>query len=697
MPNRLANETSPYLLQHAHNPVDWYPWGPEALERARLEDRPILLSIGYSACHWCHVMERESFDDPETAGRMNDAFVCIKVDREERPDVDGLYMRAVQALTGRGGWPLTAFLTPEGEPFYGGTYFPPEPRHGMPAFRQVLDAVAGAWRNRREEVLENAAGLADMLRRAAIETVPAEEGAGDPPADGALTDGAFRALARRFDPDHGGFGSAPKFPQPTTLEFLLAHGAAADEPAAVEMVVATLHGMARGGLRDHLAGGFHRYSVDARWRVPHFEKMLYDNALLARLYLDAWRATGDEALRAVCVETLDHLLVDLRAPEGGFRAARDADSEGEEGRYYVWTVDQVEAAARRAGLPATDAELFCRIYDVVPGGNWEGRSILHLPDGLEAAARREGRTVAELVSALEPVRRALLDARARREPPLLDAKVLCSWSAFAVRALAEAGGALGRADHLDAARAGAAFLLGPMRPDGELRHVWTDGRLGVAAFLDDRAALANACLSLHEATLEGRWLDEALGLVDEVVALHFDEAEGLFYDDAPGAERLVARPREVMDQATPSGTALAVEALYRAAHLTDERRWAEVADRALDRERHAMARMPAGFGRLLTQVVRRGAEPVEVAVFGAHGDPRTAALVTAALEPYHAARVVTGGDPGAGGVRDLPLMAGRGTVDGTPAAWVCRGYVCERPEVDAEAVRRLVAGGSVPG
>jgi hypothetical protein len=705
--NRLAHETSPYLLQHAGNPVDWHPWGREALERARSEDRPVLLSIGYSACHWCHVMERESFADPVTAGIMNDGFVCIKVDREERPDVDGIYMRAVQALTGQGGWPLTAFLTPEGEPFYGGTYFPPEPRQGMPSFAHVLRAISEAWRNRRDELLDNAHGLRDALQAAArTGGIGVEVGSGGP-GDRELADRAFRHLRERFDEAHGGFGGGPKFPQPTTLEFLLAHGVAHDEPAAVDLVVRTLHAMAAGGLRDHLGGGFHRYTVDARWLVPHFEKMLYDNALLARLYLDGWRVTGDPTLRRVAEETLGWILADLWAPEGGFYSARDADSEGEEGVFYLWTPDEVEAAAPDAAA----ARLFRRVYDVQAGGNFEGgRSILHLPHALEAVARSEGIGADELDQRLAPVRAAHRAPRAGREPPFRDEKILCSWSAFAVRALAEAGGALGRDDWVDAAREAASFLLEALRPEGELLHVWTAGSAKVPAFLDDRAALANACLSLHEATLEPRWLDEAARLCEEALARHHDPQEGLFYDDAAGGEHLLVRPREIMDQATPSGTALAVEALLRAAHLLDRDDWASVARAAVDRERSLVERFPSAFGRLLTQIVRMDAAPVEVAVMGPRSDPRTRALRTAALDGYHPRRVVTGADPATDEVgqgsagRDAgadsgdgpspagpPLLRGRGLLDGAPAAWVCHAYRCDAPVSEPERVRELVA------
>ncbi|HSG47811.1 MAG TPA: thioredoxin domain-containing protein, partial [Longimicrobiales bacterium] len=540
MPNRLAAETSPYLKQHADNPVDWYPWGPEALERARRQDLPILLSVGYSACHWCHVMERESFADPDTADLMNRAFVNIKVDREERPDVDGIYMRAVQALTGRGGWPMTVFLTPDGTPFYGGTYFPPEPRHGMPAFRQVLGAVAEAWRNRRDEVLRNAGQLTDALARSAREADPGSGAfAGDGVPGAPLVSHAVRHLDSRFDPAHGGFGGAPKFPQPVTLEFLLAAGIWQGEPRAVEMVVHTLRSMAAGGIRDHLGGGFHRYSVDDRWLVPHFEKMLYDNALLARLYLDAYRVTGEEGLRKVCVETLEYILGDLRAPSGGFYAARDADSEGEEGLFYLWTPAEVEDAA--AGLDPQAVRLFLRLYDVAPGGNFEGRSILHLPHAPEAVARSAEMSLEALRESVAAVADALRQARASREHPFRDEKVICSWCAFTVRALAEAGAALDRSDFLGAAVAGGGFMAEAMVGDGGLLRIWTDGEAKIPAFLEDWAAAGNAFLSLHEATLDPAWLTRAAWAGDEILRRFRDPDSGLLYDAPAEADELIIR------------------------------------------------------------------------------------------------------------------------------------------------------------
>ncbi|MEQ8329460.1 MAG: thioredoxin domain-containing protein [Longimicrobiales bacterium] len=675
MPNRLADTTSPYLLQHAHNPVDWYPWGSEALDRARTEGRPILLSIGYSACHWCHVMERESFEDPDTAALMNTHFVNVKVDREERPDVDQVYMKAVQAMTGGGGWPLTVFLTPDARPYYGGTYFPPEPRHGMPSFRQVLAAAAEAFRDRPEAVDRAAAELVDAVGR----TAPAGASSDAPGPD--LLNEAFSRLEARYDPAHGGFGGAPKFPQPTTLEFVLRHHVRTGEPRPLEMVVHTLRRMADGGLRDHLAGGFHRYSVDARWLVPHFEKMLYDNALLARLYLDAWKVSGAGDLRQVAESTLDYLLADLQAPDGGFYAARDADSEGEEGRFYVWRPDEV-----RAELGA-DATRFMRVYDVTDGGNFEGASILHLPHGLEAAARREEMAAADLEAWLSPRRERLREARSGRVHPARDDKVLAGWNGMAIRALADAGAALGRDDYTEAAVRASRFVLDAMRADGRLLRVHAAGRAHVPAFLEDHAALGNALLSVHEATLAPEWLADVAWLCDEILERFHDADGDVLYDAPVDGERLVVRPRDPSDGATPSGNSLAAELLHRAGHLFGRERHSRAAERAVAAETSGMSRFPAGFGRLLSVADRLIAEPVEVVLVGAPDDPATRALHRTVAGRFLPGLTLTGRTPGATPPVDVPVLEGRESVDGRPTAYVCRRYVCRAPVTDVADLR----------
>jgi uncharacterized protein YyaL (SSP411 family) len=677
MPNRLAQESSPYLLQHAGNPVDWFPWGDEALSLARAEDRPILLSIGYSACHWCHVMERESFEDPAVAALMNEQFVNVKVDREERPDVDQVYMRAVQAITGQGGWPLTVFLTPRAEPFYGGTYFPSEPRHGLPSFRQVLAAVARAYRDRPDEVMRNATELRQALSAiaSAPERAPAE-------ASLSLIEEAVATLAKQYDPAHGGFGGAPKFPQPVTLEVLLRHHARTGDANALSMVVHTLRSMADGGIRDHVGGGFHRYSVDARWLVPHFEKMLYDNALLARAYVDAFRATGEGALREVAEQTLDYVLDDLRSPEGAFYAARDADSGGEEGRYYLWTVDEVVEV-----LGPERAAPFMRCYDVAPGGNFEGRSILHLPHSIEAVAPSLDIPVERLQANLAEARSDLLEARGKREPPLRDEKILAGWNGLAVRALAEAGAALRRPDYVEAAEAGARFLLDALRLDEKLLRVYARGEARVPAFLEDHASLGNALLSLHEATLHPRWLEEARWFASRVLELFYDDEAGTFFDAAHDAEPLYVRPRDPMDNATPSGNSLALELLQRAGHVFADPRYLEVARLGLAREESAMRRFPTAFGRLLSVLDRSLAPPVELAVVGDREDPRTGELGAVAFEGFHRNITVTGREPGEE-VRGMPLLEGRSTLGDAPTAYLCRAYACELPVTDPQALRR---------
>ena len=682
MTNRLARESSPYLLQHADNPVDWYPWGSEAFADAKARDVPVLLSIGYSACHWCHVMEKESFADRTTARLMNSGFVNIKVDREERPDVDSVYMRAVQAMSGQGGWPLTAFLTPEGEPFYGGTYFPPEPRQGMPSFRQLLGAIQNAYRERRDEVRKNARELLTILERSSFEAGEGPvTGDGNRLAGRDLLDHAHRFVASRFDPAHGGFGRAPKFPQPATLEFVLRVHARTGDDQALGIVTHTLRQMARGGMYDHLAGGFHRYSVDARWLVPHFEKMLYDNALLARVYLNAFQVTGDPELGAVVEGTLGHILRDLRAPDGGLYSAFDADSEGEEGVFYVWTPAQI-----REVLDSELAALFERCYDVSEAGNFEGRNILHLPHDLAAVARSEGLAPDELDSLLRGAREQLREARNLREPPLRDEKILASWNGMALRALAEAGGALGREDYVGAAVEGLEFVLSEMRTGGRLRRSHKNGEARIDAFLEDYGAIGNALATVYEVSLDPRWIDEIRWITDRILNLFWDEEDGVFYDAASDGEELVVRPRDIMDNATPSGNSLAVELLLRSAHLFGDGRHREVAERILDREAGSLARFPAAFGRLLSALDRTVAPPVEIAIVGERDDPDTTALLQAALTAYLPNRTLAHAAPGETLDHTIPLLKGRGMRDGRPTAYVCENYACRAPVAEPDAL-----------
>ncbi|HEX5727469.1 MAG TPA: thioredoxin domain-containing protein, partial [Longimicrobiaceae bacterium] len=656
MPNRLANETSPYLLQHADNPVDWYPWGPEALERSRAEDRPILLSVGYSACHWCHVMERESFEDADTAALMNELFVNVKVDREERPDLDSIYMNAVQQMTGHGGWPMTVFLTPGGEPFYGGTYYPPEPRHGMPSFRQVLVAVAEAWRERREAVDASAHELADALRQGSALRAPPS------PLETALLDRAFYSLAARFDPHYGGFGGAPKFPQPMNLEFMLRQWRRTGNPDALRQVETTLRSMAAGGIYDHLGGGFARYSVDARWLVPHFEKMLYDNALLARAYLHAWQATGADDYRRVVEETLGWATREMRDPQGGFYSALDADSEGVEGKFYLWTPDEVDAL-----LGPEDGPLFRRYYDVTAAGNFEGENILNTPREPEAVAAEAGVSPARLAQALARGRDVLYAARAERVWPGRDDKVLTAWNAMMIQAFAEAARALESEAYRETAVAAAEFLLRELRAGGRLLRTWRAGRAGpIPAFLDDHALLAEALLALYEATWDPRWVAEARTLADAMLDLFWDEAEGVLHDTARDAETLVVRPRDPFDNAVPSGNSAAVMALLRLAELTGEERYAAVARTVLESMAELLARLPAGFGHLLCALDFHLAVPREVAFAGTPGQPETDALLRVAARAFlpntvFALRRPEQGDEAA---ELIPLLEGRTPLDG---------------------------------
>jgi uncharacterized protein YyaL (SSP411 family) len=680
----LAKETSPYLQQHANNPVDWYPWGEEALARAREEDKPILLSIGYSACHWCHVMERESFEDDATAALMNEGFVNIKVDREERPDLDSIYMQAVQAAFGRGGWPLTAFLTPDGRFFYGGTYFPPQPRHGMPSFRQVLTATSDAFRNRREQIEEGSSQILEALRSglkgpAAVSGAEGSGGSrGTLEAEGPDTlDHAARFLAGRFDPAHGGFGPAPKFPQPTTLEFLLRHFHHSGSEESLDMVLHTLRAMGRGGMRDHLAGGFHRYSVDDRWLVPHFEKMLYDNGLLARVYLHAFQITGDGEFQELTVSTLDYVLSDLTDALGGFYSARDADSEGEEGLFYLWRPEEVEEVLGR-----DDAVLFSRAYDVSEVGNFEGKNILHRPRSLDTLAQAEGVPARDLEARLERGRQALLARRAEREAPFRDEKVLVAWNSYVLRALAEAGIVLDRPDYLAAARANASFILSSLRDGDRLLRSWKDGVAKIPAFLEDYAGLGNALLTLYEATLEPEWLDAARRLADKVRGLFWEEADGTFYDAPMDGEALVLRPRDPMDNATPSGNSLAVELLLRGARLWEDEEFERVALRALSREMEPMKRFPSAFGRLLSVFSQAMTPTVEVSLLGNPLDPSFRHLLRTAHGPYIPTRMVVGGDPNT--LPGIPVLEGRKPIDGAVTAYVCREYTCTPPIQDAE-------------
>jgi uncharacterized protein YyaL (SSP411 family) len=666
MANRLARETSPYLLEHADNPVDWYAWGAEALARARAENKPILLSIGYSACHWCHVMARESFEDSETAALMNRDFVSVKVDREERPDLDQVYMRAVQGMTGSGGWPMTVFLLPDGRPFFAGTYFPPSDHAGMPSFKRVLTAVADAFSQRPADVEETAAQVADFLKRP---SVPLAAGELTP----ALLDEAGSRLERDYDPVHGGFGGAPKFPQPMLIEFLLRSHVRTGRPAPLEMAAHTLRTMAAGGLYDHLGGGFHRYSVDERWLVPHFEKMLYDNALLARVYLDAWQLTRDPMFARVVDETLAFVQREMTSPEGGFYASLDADSEGEEGRFYLWTPQELETA-----LGVEEAGVLGRAFDVTAAGNFEGRNILH---PLMSGA----------VEILDTSRDRLMAFRARRVRPHRDEKVIAGWNGLMLRAFADAGRVLARADLLMVAEANARFLLSHMRQSGRMRRSYKDGRAPLAGYLEDQAAVADGLLSLYEATFDSGWLEALRGLVGEMLTAFWDDASGAFFDTAADQEHLVARPQDVTDNAIPSGSSLAVDVLLRSGMLLGESTWVDRAQATLARLAPTAAKAPLAFGRLLAALDFHLGRTVELAVIGQPGDPQTTEMLDVVRGRFLPNRLIAVASA-PGGAPALPLLADRRPLAEKATAYLCEGFVCQAPTTDpAELARQLDA------
>ncbi len=655
MTNRLAQETSPYLLQHRDNPVDWYPWGAEALEQAQREDRPILLSVGYSACHWCHVMERESFEDTETAAYMNEHFVNVKVDREERPDVDALYMEAVQTISGQGGWPMTVFLDPEGVPFYGGAYFPPDEGRGMPSFRMVMEAVVQAFHDKREELREKAPQMRIHLG-AVGRVAPAPE-----PLDTAMLEAAIAALVARADLERGGFGGAPKFPPASALELLLAR----DERQVVET---TLDAMLTGGLYDQLGGGFARYSVDAAWLVPHFEKMLYDNALLARAYLHGWQVLGHDRYRRACEETLDWALREMRGLEGGFYSALDADSEGEEGRFYVWTPEEIREVLGAEADPVID------FYGVTERGNFEGRNILHLAHGVAAAGP----------ASLAEARRALYEARTKRVWPGLDDKRLTSWNALMLTALAEAGAVLGREDYLDAARECAEFVQSSLRDDeGRLLRTYKDGRAHLNAYLEDHAFLLEALLTLYEAGFEQRWLERAQELAETTIARFGDPEHGGFFSTSDDHETLIVRRKEVGDHPIPSGNSSAAMGLLRLAALTGERRYEEQAEGVFRLFARSAARHPEAFAHLLRALDFHLSPTKEVALVG-DDLADLAAVVRSQLRPH---LVLAGGPEG---TATPPLLQHRATVEGKPTAYVCEHFSCRQPVTEPEALAGLL-------
>lgn len=680
MPNRLINETSPYLLQHANNPVDWYPWGEEALERARSEDKPILLSIGYSACHWCHVMERESFEDEIIAGMMNENFVSIKVDREERPDLDQVYMQAVQMLTGSGGWPMTVFLTPEGKPFYGGTYFPPTDRQGMPGFPRLITSIAEAYKTNKGEVDRVTQQLTTQMTQS--NQIP--KGTSILTVD--ILHQAYSTLATNFDYQNGGFGNAPKFPQPMGPEFLLRYYHHGYNPRALELVEITLEKMAYGGIYDQIGGGFHRYSTDAYWLVPHFEKMLYDNALLARLYLHTHLITGKPLYRRIVEETLDYVLREMTDSSGGFYSAQDADSEGVEGKFFVWTPDEI-----RAVLGDADSEVFSSYYGVTPNGNFEGENILNIRQDPEAFAEAHDLTQEQLDEIISRSSKALLDVREQRIHPMRDDKVLASWNGLMLRSFAEAAAALGRADYLEAAVKNAGFLVGTMKSQGRLLRTYRDGQAKLLGYLEDYSFVVDGLLALYEATFDIRWLDEAVTLADSMIELFWDEGIGGFYDTGSDHETLVVRPRDVFDNAQPCGGSVASDALLKLAVFTGNSDYNAKAAVPLRSLHQAMSQSPGGTGHWLNALDFYVSPPKEIAVIGPRNDPATQALLDTVFSRFLPNKVVMGTETprSAGGIEstpDFPLLQDRIMVGGLPSAYVCENYTCQLPVTDPDAL-----------
>jgi len=681
-PNRLINEQSPYLRQHAYNPVDWYPWSDEALARARREDKPILLSIGYSACHWCHVMERESFENEEIARLMNERFIPIKVDREERPDLDQIYMDAVQLLTGRGGWPLTMFLTPDGKPFYGGTYFPPVDRHGLPAFPRVLAAIAQAWSDKRDDVNHNVERIAAAMNALAGENRASGEPAADLPLRGA------RELARHYDSAHGGIGGAPKFPNTFIFSLFMRMYDADGDPSFADMTRDTLTRMAKGGIYDQLGGGFHRYSVDERWLTPHFEKMLYDNALLARLYLDAGRALNEPDFMRVAREILDYVMREMTSPEGGFYSSQDADSEGEEGKFFVWTPDEIRSVVgdELAGIAR-------RWFDVSEEGNFEGRNILHRTISIADAARLFGKSEDATAAAIAEIRSRLFAARESRVRPGRDDKILAAWNGMMIGAFAEGYRATGEARYLQAALKATDFVLQRMWDGRRLKRSYKDGVARFNAYLEDYALMAGALIDVYEATLDRRHIEAARALADIIIEHFSDREQGGFFFTSDDHEELIARTKPAFDGSTPSGNSAAVMALLRLDSYLDDSRYAEAAARALRSFADAMEKQPFAFAHMLEALDRyhRGATEIVLA-----GDPncaefaewrdRLGLLYVPNLALYAA-------DANPDGENFLPeAVRGKRAIDGRITAYVCRNRSCSAPLTSFEEFVRTIAG-----
>ena len=691
MPNRLSKETSLYLLQHKDNPVDWYPWGEEAFEAARERDLPVLLSVGYSPCPWCHVMERESFENPQIAAMMNQNFISIKVDREERPDVDSVYMTAVQAMTGHGGWPMTVFLTADGSPFYGGTYFPPEDRGGLPSFPRVLETMADVFRNRRSDVLTSGRQLVDRINQTFASARSVE------PLTDAILRAAFEQLTNQFDDRSGGFGLQPKFPQPQTLEFLLRFYHRTGVPLVLEMLELTLDKMAAGGMYDQIGGGFHRYSTDAFWLIPHFEKMLYDNALLARLYTHAYQATRNPSYARVAQGILDYVLREMRHPDGGFYAAQDADSEGVEGKFFVWRPEQLVSILGRE-----DAEVVADHFGVTNEGNFEGMSVLNVPRDPAQVASHYSMSPDELDALIESASAKLLQERSQRIPPLTDTKVITSWNGLMMAAMAEASAVFGREDYLHAARDNAAFILERMVRDGRLRRTDGDSQNGAQGFLDDYSHLVDGLLALHSADGDLRWLIQAERLTRQAVELFWDPLQGRFYDTGSDQENLIIRPRDVTDNALPSGHSMMTGVLIRLAIITGDGDLRTMASDSLRGVRDIMIQFPTGGGHWLSVldfylsdhreavIITPSTSAVIPAKAGIHAQPTATDMLHRLASTHLTNAIVVSASEDAADASPWPVFRGRSVIDGKPTAYVCRNYACQLPTTNPDTMMSQV-------
>jgi uncharacterized protein YyaL (SSP411 family) len=679
--NRLINETSPYLLQHAHNPVDWHSWGEEAFAKARREDKPVLLSIGYSACHWCHVMEHESFENEAIAKLMNENFINIKVDREERPDLDQIYMNAVQMMTQHGGWPMTVFLTPEGVPFYGGTYFPPEDRYNMPGFPRVLLSVAQAYHEQTDEVTRTAVSLLGELRRLNVARESSDLLSVDQLA------AAYRGIIKNYDAVNGGFGSAPKFPPAMTLEFLLRAHHRTGRQDALEIVTHTSRKMAQGGIYDHLGGGFHRYSTDAKWLVPHFEKMLYDNALLSRLYLHVYQLTGDESARRVAEETLDYVAREMTDAAGGFYSTQDADSEGREGKFFVWTLEEITQV-----LGAEDAGLFSAHYDVTATGNFEGKNILNVTRSFEDVAKTKNVPVERLREVLERSVKKLFDVREQRIKPARDEKILTAWNGLMLASFAEAAAILERDDYAEVAVKNARFVLDNLRREGLLLRTYKDGQAKLNGYLEDYAFFIEGLLTLFEATGEFRWFEEATSLTRKMIEEFWDEEGGGFYFTGKSHEALIVRTKDYFDNATPSGNSVAADVLLRLALLTGDEDYRRRATTVLRLVAEPIKRYPSAFGRALGALDFYLSSPKEIVILGATTSADTRSLRREVWKHYLPNKIVVQSPPTPGRAADaLPLLKGRTPRDGTATAFVCEQYSCQQPVTRPEDLASQLA------